>query len=84
MVIQNQSNGLQLLNTSRYLFWVVRGVGLYRLDLIDISKTINKNVSPEVILEDSNLGGFLVNSDHFRIIISVCSQSTINAISLDG
>jgi len=58
-------------------------VGLYRLDLIDVSKTINKNVSPEVILEDSNLGAFLVNGYSFRILISDDSRSVINAISLD-
>lgn len=68
----------------RYLFWVVRGVGLYRLDLIDISKIINQNVSPELILEDSNLGAFLVNYDNFRIIIPVYSQNIMISTSLDG
>lgn len=65
-----------------YLFWVVRGVGLYRLDLIDISKVINRNVSPELILDDPNLGAFLVDCNQFRIIIH--AQTEIISISLDG
>lgn len=66
-----------------YLFWVVRGVGLYRLDLMDISKEINHNVSPEHIHDDPKLGAFLVSYDTLRII-APDSQNFMTSISLDG
>ncbi|XP_014249043.1 proto-oncogene tyrosine-protein kinase ROS [Cimex lectularius] len=70
-----------------YLFWVMEGVprgGLYRLDIADISNGIKHEVTPDLILQDPDLGAFTVDHTNFRILVSSHSKNTVLAVSLDG
>lgn len=68
----------------RYLFWVVRGGGLYRLDLAEVSNGIRHETSPDLILQDPDLGAFSVDHTNFRILVPQHNKNTVLAVSLDG
>ncbi|RZF32704.1 hypothetical protein LSTR_LSTR004132, partial [Laodelphax striatellus] len=67
-----------------YLFWVVRGSGLYRLDLAEISNGIKHETTPNLILQDPSLGAFTVDHTNFRVLVPQHQQNTVLAVSLDG
>ncbi|XP_075227577.1 receptor protein-tyrosine kinase sevenless [Lycorma delicatula] len=67
-----------------YLFWVVRGGGLYRLDLAEVSNGIRHETSPDLILQDPDLGAFSVDHTSFRILVPQHNKNTVLAVSLDG
>lgn len=73
--------------SSRYLFWLIQGQargGLYRLDLANISNGIKHEVIPDIILEDPNLGAFVVDHTNFCVLVPSHVKNTVFSVSLDG
>ncbi|XP_011687300.1 PREDICTED: proto-oncogene tyrosine-protein kinase ROS isoform X2 [Wasmannia auropunctata] len=66
-----------------YLFWISKA-GLYRLDLAAISNGVKHEVSPDLILEDSNLGAFTIDHMNFRLLVPHNKNNTVFSVSLDG
>ncbi|XP_024885319.1 proto-oncogene tyrosine-protein kinase ROS isoform X3 [Temnothorax curvispinosus] len=66
-----------------YLFWVTK-VGLFRLDLADISNGVKHEVQPYLILEDDHLGAFTVDHTNFRLLVPDHTKNTMISVSLDG
>ncbi|XP_072751260.1 proto-oncogene tyrosine-protein kinase ROS isoform X2 [Anoplolepis gracilipes] len=66
-----------------YIFWVTK-VGLYRLDLADISNGVKHEVQPYLILDDSNLGAFTVDHMNFRLLVPHHTKNTVLSVTLDG
>ncbi|XP_012234446.2 proto-oncogene tyrosine-protein kinase ROS isoform X2 [Linepithema humile] len=66
-----------------YLFWVTK-VGLFRLDLADISNGVKHEAQPFVIVEDAHLGAFTVDHTNFRLLVPHHTRNTVISVSLDG
>lgn len=70
-----------------YLFWVMDGnsrPGLYRLDLADISNGIKHDITPDIILEQPNLGAFTVDHTKFHLLVPDHNNNTVYSVSFDG
>ncbi|KAL6432278.1 hypothetical protein ACFW04_006732 [Cataglyphis niger] len=66
-----------------YIFWITK-VGLYRLDLANISNGVKHEVQPYLILEDANLGAFTVDHMNFRLLVPHHTKNTVLSVTLDG
>lgn len=72
-----------------YLFWSADNhpkpkVGLYRLDLANISNGIKHDVNPKLLLQEKNLGAFTVDYAKYRLIVASEGKNTVNSVSFDG
>lgn len=73
----------------RFLFWSADThpkpkVGLYRLDLANISNGIKHDVNPKLLRQEANLGAFTVDYAKYRLIVSSEGKNTVNSVSFDG
>lgn len=69
------------------MFWSADNypkVGLYRLDLANISNGIKHDVIPKLLLQERNLGAFTVDYAKYRLIVSSQGRNTVNSVSFDG
>lgn len=76
-----------VLYNCRFLFWTTNNyskVGLYRLDLSNISNGIKHDVNPDLLFQYRNLGAFTVDYTNYRVIVSSQDQNTVNSVSFDG
>ncbi|XP_072155472.1 proto-oncogene tyrosine-protein kinase ROS isoform X1 [Bemisia tabaci] len=67
-----------------YLFWAVKGIGVFRLDLADIGMNPSETFEPTKIYENPNLGVFIVDYTNFQLIAPVHNDNTVISISFDG
>ncbi|XP_011869660.1 PREDICTED: proto-oncogene tyrosine-protein kinase ROS isoform X2 [Vollenhovia emeryi] len=81
--IINRPSHIEVDPYNGYLFWTTK-LGLFRLDLADISNGVKHEVKPYFILEDAHLGAFTVDHTNFRLLVPHHIQNTVMSVSLDG
>ncbi|XP_076250339.1 receptor protein-tyrosine kinase sevenless isoform X2 [Rhynchophorus ferrugineus] len=70
-----------------YLFWCIRDStlgGIYRLDISDISNGIKHEIKVKKIINDADLGDFVVDYKDFKVLVPNQKMNTMLAVSFEG
>lgn len=72
----------------RYLFWSLNvseiDVGIFRLDLSDISNGVKHEINPTNIFNQYRVGVFNIDYVHYKLIVPIEPLNTVMAMDLNG